>query len=74
MVSPHDDDLNYREVVLFIIQNIFFFKKKLLGRLNSCQTFQNSFAIELFRSSWENCVILFVSPDENAQLNMTQIS
>lgn len=55
--QPHDNDLNYHKAVIFIIQNGFFKAKTLFGRLASCQSFQNSSAVEIFRSSCKICVI-----------------
>lgn len=52
--QPHDNDLNDHKAVICIIQN---FKNKLCGRLTSCKTFQNSSAVEIFRSSCKICVI-----------------
>lgn len=54
--QPGDNHLNYHKAVISVIQN-FKEKKKLFGRLNSCQTFQNSSAEEIFRSSCKICVI-----------------
>lgn len=52
--QPRDNDLNDHKAVICIKQNL---KNKLFDRLTSCQTFQNSSAVEIFRSSCKICVI-----------------